>query len=285
MFRGVYGDSQKHQDDLGSVIERAWNQGIDKIMITVGNLDDAEQGIHIAEKDDRLFITMGCHPTRCMEFIPNPEGYFNALCKQIETYKNKIVAIGECGLDYDRLHYCEKDVQKHYFEKQLELAEKYDLPLFLHCRNSHEDFMEILDRNKNKVQRNGGVVHSFDGTLAEAQRIIEFGLHIGINGCSLKTEDNLKVVKDIPNDWIMIETDSPWCGVKPSHAGSKLVETKFPTVKKKAKWSSDALVDGRNEPCQIVQVLEIIAKIKQQEKEELAEIFYENTMKLFFQRK
>lgn len=282
MFRGKYGGSEKHQDDIDLVLERAWNQGMEKMLITVGTLNEAEESLELANKDKRLFITMGCHPTRCNDFLTNPEEYFNGLCKQIETHRNKIVAIGECGLDYDRLHFCEKDVQKKYFEKQLDLVDKYKLPLFLHCRNFHEDFMEILENNRGKIQNIGGVVHSFDGTLEEAQKVIDFGLYIGINGCSLKTEENLKVVKEIPNEKIMIETDCPWCGVRPSHAGSKLVETKFPTVKKKEKWTSSSLIDGRNEPCQIVQVLEIIAKIKGEEKEKLASIFYENTLKLFF---
>jgi len=103
-----------------------------------------------------------------------------------------------------------------------------------------------------------------------------------LNGCSLKTEENLKVVKEIPNNKILLETDCPWCGIRPSHAGSKLVKTQFPTVKKKEKWAIDTLIDGRNEPCQIKQVLEVISGIKDESIQKLAEIYYQNTIDLFF---
>lgn len=134
----------------------------------------------------------------------------------------------------------------------MDLVPEFKLPLFLHCREAHEDLMIILERNREKIFPYGGVVHSFDGTAEEAQNIIDFGLYIGLNGCSMKTEKNLEVIKNIPNDRILLETDAPWCGIRPSHASSKYVKTTFSAVKKKEKWTSEQLVDGRSEPCQIV---------------------------------
>lgn len=162
---------------------------------------------------------MGCHPTRCAEFADEPEKYYTKLCTTIEKYGDKVVAIGECGLDYDRLKFCPADLQRTYFERQLDLVEKYKLPLFLHCRNSFDDFYDIIKRNSAKIT-NGGVVHSFDGTLDEARKFIDFGFYIGINGCSLKTEEQLNVVAEIPNEKILIETDCPWCAIRPSHSGN-----------------------------------------------------------------
>lgn len=107
---------------------------------------------------------MGCHPTRCNEFETDPEKYYGQLCTSIEENRSKIVAIGECGLDYDRLHFCKADVQRQYFERQLGLVTKYKLPLFLHCRNSFNDFYDIIQQNLARIT-NGGVVHSFDGTI------------------------------------------------------------------------------------------------------------------------
>ncbi|KAH8316661.1 hypothetical protein KR067_012814 [Drosophila pandora] len=287
MFQGCYGGSQKHKADLDIVLERAWQQGLQKMIITAGCLKDVDESLELASKDERLFTTVGTHPTRCDEFLADPEGYYTQLRSKIEANKEKVVAVGECGLDYDRLHFCGQETQRQYFEKQLDLAAEFGLPLFLHMRNAAEDFMGILERNREKLQAcGGGVVHSFTGTLEEAQSILAFGgLYIGINGCSLKTEENAEVVRQLPNDRIMLETDCPWCGIRPSHAGHKHVVTKFPTVKKKEKWTAESLVDGRCEPCQISQVLEAIAGLKQEPKEKLAEIYYQNTVDLFFSPK
>lgn len=257
MFRGVYAGTEKHPDDYDQVLSRSWDTGLAKIIITVGTLSELEEAVELAKAKaypDRLYTTLGVHPTRCGEFVADgkdPDTHFQQLCEGLEKHKEHIVALGELGLDYDRLHFCQKDVQKKYFEKQLELCSRFDLPLFLHHRNCHDDFMDILRRNMDKIRR-FGVVHSFTGPWQEAEALINLGFSIGINGCSLKTEENLEMVKRIPSDKLMIETDAPWCGIRPSHAGAKRVETKFPTVKKKEKWSKDALIDGRNEPCQIV---------------------------------
>lgn len=149
---------------------------------------------------------MGTHPTRCNDFEKtNPEEYFNKLCSEIEENRGKIIAVGEMGLDYARLHFCEKDIQKKYFEKQLLLTEQFNLPAFLHCRNSFDDFFDIITRNIEKLPKKG-VIHSFDGTLIEAEKLISLGFYIGINGCSLKTDENLKVVSALPSNKIMIET-------------------------------------------------------------------------------
>lgn len=98
----------------------------------------------------------------------------------------------------------------------------------------------------------------------------------------MKTEEQLAVVARIPNDKILLETDSPWCSIRNSHASSKYVKTTFPTVKKKEKWTENSLIDGRCEPLQIVQVLEVLAAIKNENVDELADVIYDNTMKLFF---
>lgn len=284
MFRGCYGGSTKHPDDYNIVLERAWQHGLQKIIITSGCLSDVDEALKLVAKDERLYTTVGAHPTRCREFVKDPEQYYNDLRSRLKGNPQKVVAVGECGLDYDRLRFCDKQTQQVYFEKQLSLAEEFRLPLFLHMRNASEDFMPILERNRDKLKAcGGGVVHSFTGTLEEAKSILAYdNLYIGVNGCSLKTNENVEVVRQLPNDRIMLETDCPWCGIRPSHASHKHVTTKFPTVKRKEKWTAETLIDGRNEPCQIGQVLEVIACIKQEPKEKLAEIYYQNTLDLFF---
>lgn len=125
---------------------------------------------------------MGCHPTRCNEFEESgdAEGYLKSMENLATHNRDKIVAIGEMGLDYDRVNFCPKDIQKQYFEMQLSLCSTLKLPMFLHCRNASEDFVNILRKHKDTLTE--GVVHSFDGNPEEANSILQLGLFIGING-------------------------------------------------------------------------------------------------------
>lgn len=112
VFDGRYNGSRKHDADRQQVLDKAWNVGVEKIILTVGTIFDCEPAFKLAENEDKLFCTVGCHPTRCGEFLVDPDGYFNKLDQQIEEHIGKVVAIGEIGLDYDRIHFCEPDVQK-----------------------------------------------------------------------------------------------------------------------------------------------------------------------------
>lgn len=139
---------------------------------------------------------------------------------------SSLVAFGEFGLDYDRLHYCPADIQLHSFAAQLKLAAELtpQLPLFLHSRAAHGDFVRLLkDAFGPRLERleKGGVVHSFTGTVEEMRELSDLGLYIGVNGCSFKTAENCAVVKEIGLDRLMLETDGPWCEVRPSHEGWK----------------------------------------------------------------
>lgn len=119
------------------------------------------------------------------------------------------VAFGEIGLDYDRFFHSEKEPQLKYFEAQLDLATEIQLPLFLHSRAASEDFERIVGSRLPNLPK-GGLVHSFTGTVEEMERLVALGLDIGVNGCSMKTEENLEVVKAIPLERLQIETDGPW---------------------------------------------------------------------------
>lgn len=145
MYQGIYNGSKKHEADLDHVLKRSWNAALTKIIITGGSVDESTKAIELAKTDgkkfdrvtlcrrvlffpsyfiqklfylfilDRLYATVGCHPTRCSEFESNPggpENYLNLLKQLIERNKDKVIAIGECGLDYDRTQFCPIETQK-----------------------------------------------------------------------------------------------------------------------------------------------------------------------------
>lgn len=283
MYQGVYNEKEKHAPDLNDVLSRAWDHGLAKIIITGGSLEDSKTALALAQTDGKLYSTVGCHPTRSLEFEQNgdPSLYLSGLEELCTLNEGKVVAFGEFGLDYDRTKFAPKEAQIKYFKEQLKLNEKLRLPMFLHCRAASSDFLEIIGSHKSLVEECGGVVHSFDGTAEDVKNIIDLGLHIGINGCSLKTEENIEVLKSIPDDRLMIETDSPWCEVRPRHAGYALIKTEFPSCKKE-KWQAGSMVKSRNEPTNIIQVMEIIAGVKERDISELSKQIFDNTMKVFF---
>lgn len=192
------------------------------------------------------------------------------------------VAFGEIGLDYDRLFLSPKETQLKYFEMQLDLAEEMQLPLFLHSRACSEDFESILRPRLDKFPKRG-LVHSFTGTVAELESLIELGFDVGINGCSMKTEENLLAVKAVPLERLQIETDGPWCEIRPSHASSQYLKDGplLPKAVKKEKWQKGLMVKGRNEPVAIVSVAHVIAKVKGISVEEVCEAAWANSIKMF----
>ena len=170
------------------------------------------------------YATVGIHPCQAKEFDSFPGGPLKLLeeLRVLATESKQsghTVAFGEIGLDYDRLFFTPKEQQLKYFEAQLGLAVELQLPLFLHSRAAGEDFERLLAPRLSKLP-NRGLVHSFTGTLEEMKRLVALGLDIGVNGCSLKTEENLEVVKAIPLERIQIETDGPWvCEILPTLSG------------------------------------------------------------------
>lgn len=290
------------------MLERAQHAGVEAQIITSGSLSEVPNVLKLADPKRHLFATAGCHPTRSAEMESYEGGgavaYIAALKSLIQTHPS-IVAVGECGLDYDRLQFSPADAQQRCFELQLQLAREVQLPLFLHSRAAHEDFVRILrphltalrqctdDHNPSAQSRGSvGVVHSFTGSLKEMQELVALGLYIGVNGCSLKTQENLDVVKQIPVHRIMLETDAPWCDIRPTHASHAYLEafgnshpelyaTYSPARVKPEKWNEASAVKGRCEPCHIGQVAAVVAQLKGMPLHELAEHAYQNSVDLF----
>ena len=290
-------------DDREKVIERARFNGVDKMLVTSSYLAEAKQVIDLcAPYPGLLYSTVGVHPCHAKDVskAPSTTDYYAELKALALDGKQKgiVKAFGEIGLDYDRLHFAPADIQREVFKAQLDIAVELDLPLFLHSRAADDDFASILfPYLESGALPRGGVVHSFTGTVEEMHLLVSKGLYIGINGCSLKTQENLDVVNQVPLDKLMLETDGPWCEIRPSHASfkhhlanatvdegqpvkkpSQLLP--FPTVKKE-KFSQGTMVTGRCEPCAISLVAKVVASIKGISVQEVAEAAWKNSMDLF----
>lgn len=169
--------------------------------------------------------------------------------------KEKVVAIGEIGLDYLQKPENEeklkqfKENQKRIFLEQSKLAEEMKLPIIVHCRKAHDELLEILN-SKNK-----GVIHCFTGNRTQLKKYLEKGFYIGLNGIIFKL--NLeKVIKQIPLERILVETDCPYLSPPPFQG-------------------------KRNKPTYVKYVVEEIARIKDKSIEEISEITAQNAIKLF----
>jgi TatD DNase family protein len=310
MYRGEYHGKARHAGDLDVVLARAWRHNVAAIMVTAGTLEEAVAARDLCVSRDhekgRLFSTVGVHPTRAGAYDAHAGGadeYTQQLLNvaMAGAADGTVVAIGECGLDYDRLHFCDKATQQRHFDRSFYLAEQTGLPLFLHDRNTGGDFAAAVRRNRHRFTH--GCVHSFTGSADELDALLELDLYIGINGCSLKTDDNLAVMNRVPSNRLLLETDAPWCEVKRTHAGAELVRTKWKSVKA-AKYTpqtgnaetsvdgdvdveEEVLVKGRCEPCQMTQVAEVVAAYRlahghAESERQLVDIVYENTERVFF---
>jgi TatD DNase family protein len=232
VFRGKYRGKQMHVDDFDAVLARGKKAGMTTMLITGTNLSESREAVAMARKYG-LYCTVGCHPTRCNEFLTkaaSPEAYYAALDKLITENRDVVRAVGECGLDYDRTHFCPADVQRRFFPLHFQLAAKHQLPMFLHNRNTGEDFSAVMREHADIVSQCSGVVHSFTGDVGELRALLKLGLYIGVNGCSLKTDENLRAVSEIPLDRLMLETDGPWCELRPTHASHALRWPRAPTT-------------------------------------------------------
>ncbi|TVY51871.1 Deoxyribonuclease Tat-D, partial [Lachnellula suecica] len=223
VYSGLYHGTQRHPSDLPAVIGRAVKAGCRKLIVTGSDVEESRKAVQLAKQYPGIvYATIGVHPCSCEQFTADPERMLGEIQRLAMEAKEggQCVAFGEIGLDYDRLTLCPKDVQLQYFAAQLDIAVEVNLPLFLHSRAAHADFIRLLNERAAKLPKRG-VVHSFTGTLSEMQELVAGGWYIGVNGCSLKTAENLEVVRAVPLDKIMLETDGPWCEMRASHASAE----------------------------------------------------------------
>ncbi len=257
MKRDLIIDSHAHlnfqafQDDLKEVVERSLNHNV--WSINVGSqYETSKRAVAIAhEYDQGVYASVGLHPIHADKEEFEVEKYRN-LAK-----KEKVVAIGETGLDYyykpkNKAKKAEfKSRQKDIFLSHIKLAIELNLPLIFHCRMAHKEMIEILKEYKNKIN---GVIHCFTGTEEDLSEYLEMNLYIGFTGIIFKLELN-KVIEKTPIDKILAETDCPYLN---------------PLNK-----------EERNEPIYVEKVIQEIARIKKISYEEARRATTNNAKKLF----
>ena len=200
---------------------------------------------------DQVYFTLGIHPHEANEFNEKTS-------KKIYDNVNnqKFIGIGEMGLDYF-YNYTDKSAQILAFEKQIEISQDLDIPLIVHMRDAEEDTLKIF-RNNYKKKSFNGVIHCFTGSQKFADEVIEMGFYISASGIITfkKSEDLRNIFSKLPNDRILVETDSPYLSPEP-------------------------LRSKKNQPSHIVHTIKKLAEIRNTNYDDLAAITKKNFLTLF----
>ena len=193
-------------DKCGDIIEQAAKQHVSPLIVIGSELDESRQALNLCDQyPSQLFCTVGVHPHYASQWTNASADELTQLAKQ-----SSVVAIGECGLDYNR-DFSPRDQQRRAFSAQLELACELNMPVYMHCRDAHDDFIEIV--NQYRADLPNALLHCFTGTKTELDACLAANLYIGITGwiCDERRGQGLAdLVKFIPNNRIMAETDAPY---------------------------------------------------------------------------
>jgi TatD DNase family protein len=194
--------SKEDYDDIDLIINENREAGIDKIIVSGCTRESIIETLDLSDKYDDIYVTIGYHPS---EASLTTDDDLLKLEEQINS-TNKVVGVGEIGLDY---HYGKEDIelQKELFIKQMNIAEKYKLPVVIHSRDATEDTINILKEFPNVI----GDIHCFSGSVETANIYVSMGYKIGIGGVVTFKNSNLyKVVESIGVANILLETDAPY---------------------------------------------------------------------------
>ena len=192
--------------DRGEVLRHAADAGITRMIVTGTSVTESCRALELATAHKgTLYATAGVHPHNAAEFDKHAEDALRTLLAH-----EQVVAVGECGLDFFR-DFSPRTSQRGAFEAQLEIAAEVQLPVFLHQRDAHEAFLEMLQPIRDRLC--GGVAHCFTGTADMARDYLDMDLHIGITGwlCDERRGADLRdAVRHLPLNRVLIETDAPF---------------------------------------------------------------------------
>lgn len=202
-------DDEKFDNDRDEIIQKCQDENVGLILNAGTNVKTSLKSISLANKYDFIYASVGIHPHDAKDMDEDTIEVLRELAKN-----KKVVAIGEIGLDY-YYDFSPREIQKRRFIEQIELARELDLPIIVHDRDSHEDTMDIL--KKSGIKSVGGVLHSFSGSSKMARKCIDLGMYISISGpvTFKNNKKTIEVVREIPLDKLLIETDSPYLTPEP----------------------------------------------------------------------
>ena len=197
---------ESFRHDFDEVLARAREHGVTRMVVTGASREASVHALELARRHPgELYATAGVHPHHAIDY----DDATDAVLRELHTHP-EMRAVGETGLDYHR-NYSPRDVQLQVFERQLQIAVDLQMPLFLHQRDAHADFVALLGRYRDKVP--GAVVHCFTDTGEALRDYLALDCHIGITGwiCDERRGAHLReFVREIPAHRLMLETDAPY---------------------------------------------------------------------------
>jgi TatD DNase family protein len=243
-------DDERFDEDRDSLLKQLHQEGISYILNASASPESLEATMELAEKYPFVYAALGIHPHDAEKMNEDIMNKIRTLSKN-----DKVVAIGEIGLDY---YYdnSPRDIQRYWFERQIELAKELRLPIIIHDRDAHEDTVNIL--KKTDVKQVGGIFHCFSGSAQMAMEMLKLNLYIAVGGAVTfkNARKTVEVVKAVPLEKLLVETDCPYLSPEP-HRGK------------------------RNNSGYLVHIIRKIAEIKEISESEVAGITLMNAKKVF----
>ena len=243
-------------DDRAEMMQRAADAGVGAMIVTGSSDSSNVRAAELAETcPGILYSTAGVHPHHASDYTDESDVLIRSLVE-----RDVVVAVGECGLDYFR-NFSPREAQLDAFRRQLDIAKDTRLPVFLHQRDAHDDFVEILEPALPDLSR--AVAHCFTGEGESLREYLAMGLYIGVTGwiCDERRGKHLHdIVNVIPDDRLLIETDAPYL----------LPRTIQPRPKTR-----------RNEPMYLPEVVKVVAEARGQSEDHIARITAENARRFF----
>ena len=244
-------NADNFKEDIEGYLKRAQDNGVSYFAVVGWDLASSKKAIEIASKNHGVYAVIGIHPSDCLTATAENLLELEALLTQ-----NNVVALGEIGLDYYwHKEAAQHEIQKSWFIKQINLANKYNLPIVVHMRDAAQETLELL---KDHPVNKGGIMHCFSSSSEMALEFIKLGFYISLGGpvTFKNAKEPKRVAKDVPLEKLLIETDSPFLAPHPNRG-------------------------KQNESSYLPLVLQEIAEIKDITPDSLAKQLLENSFKVF----